>query len=424
MKKLAVVLGIAALLIVGGCTDEDPKEGDTTGSITIPEGDSEVVAVNLTEDQQTAIMESFNTSDNYVEAIIANKDVLAANSESMGDVIEAIELFQSVNITMKEAGTPVMSISDIKDIKGAVKRMSKNMTRMTVREGEELAVSDYQAMLKTEIMPKLDQAIVLLEDAVKANETVVLMTAETNGMNVKIEPAHILLVESLVKSTRGYLNYMLGYDFDMLDADTQELNEGFLTVTDRDYINKSKNDIKDGLDEMISAFKAMPESDMFVFDKETYTVTMNSEVTYTNVNNVLSIPKSLKDEVVPVLTQVRNAFDGAATITVNGYSIKLNLSVLFKDSFEIADIMNSMYEMMPAEGDTVDTWNQEPFANYTFEGILPDGLKNVIESSGEGSWDMFIASFFEESEITYYSEYSEIDTLTAIVKKSKKIRNK
>ena len=56
MKKLAVVLGIAALLIVGGCKDDGDDTEGTTGGITIPEGDTEVVTVNLTVDQQTEIM--------------------------------------------------------------------------------------------------------------------------------------------------------------------------------------------------------------------------------------------------------------------------------------------------------------------------------------------------------------------------------
>ncbi len=397
MKKLVLILGIAAVLIVGGCKKDDKTEiqeiqevVDTIGTITIPTGETELVEVKLTELQTEAISANFNTSDNYIDAIIASEDVLSGNSQSMKKVIEAVKLFQVVEADMNKMGKPVLSMKDLKDIKGAVRRITREMTEVTVMEDSEMSIADYQAEIKDEIMPRLDKAITLLEEAVDVNETVVLMSADENGVNVKIEPAHILLVEAMMKSTRGYLNYMLAYDFEMTNVETTEYNKDFLTVANREYIKKSKQDITEGVEEFINAINAMPESDMMIFDKENYTVTLNPNVEFESVENVLSIPSSLKKEAVTVLAQIKNALNGAATITVNGFSIKLNLSVFFKDSFELVDIVRKMVEMLPADENTIDTWDDTALANYTLEGILPDGAKNLAEKVGEGSWEYFV----------------------------------
>lgn len=140
-----------------------------------------------------------------------------------------------------------------------------------------------------------------------------------------------------------------------------------------------------------------------------------------------SIPTELKREAVTVLTQVKNALDGAATITVSGYSIKVNLSILFDNNFELADIVDALSEIIPYEDETAESWDDAAVANYTFEGILPNGLMNLMESFGDGSWELFVEGMFSEeeyneTEFSNYDEYLELTVFNEIVEKSRKIR--
>lgn len=426
MKKILISFVLMGLMLLAGCVNEK-DDADSEGEVLSNEK-SKVVNLNLTAEEQKTVETNFNESDNYVDAILSNENVIVGNSESMKKLIEAVKLFKTVETDMSILKMPVLSIDDIKDVKGAVKKLTRKMTKEILEESFENSNVEYQDMMKEDILPRLDKALILLDEAVKENETVIIMTAKESGVNLKIEPSHILLVESLVRVTRGYINYMLGYDFKNIDEKTGEYNQNFMTVTDREYIEQSQKDIKKGVQELIESINALPESNAFKFDKRTYLLEYNSNADYSKIENIISIPAELKLEAVTVLTQLKNAIDGAATITVSGYSIKLNLSVLFDTNFELADILDDFSEIIPYEDETIDNWDDTALANYTFEGIVPNGLMDLMESFGEGNWENFVEEMFNEednsSEIVEDGESLEIYLFDEFIEKSKKIRKK
>lgn len=283
MKKSLIVFGVILLLALVGCVNEKDDADRETENLSNEK--SKVVNLNLTSEEQKKVSENFKGADNYVEAIISSENVIVGNSKSMKKLVEAVKLFKTVETDMNVLKMPVLSIDDIKDVKGAAKKLTRKMTKEILKESIENSNIENQNTVKKDLLPKLDKALILLDEAVKENETVIIMNAKENGVNLKIEPSHILLVESLVRITRGYVNYILGYDFKEKDEVTGNYNSNFLTVTDREYIKQSQKDIKSGVQELIESINALPESDMLNFNKSQYIIEYNSNVDYSKIFN-------------------------------------------------------------------------------------------------------------------------------------------
>jgi hypothetical protein len=162
---------------------------------------------------------------------------------------------------------------------------------------------------------------------------------------------------------------------------------------------------------------------MWTYNKETMEFEINESIDYEKIENILSIEAETKKEAETFLNQIKNALKGTAVVKINGAEIKFNLSILFKDSFEIRKIWDKFSELSHDEEETIETWNQEPLANYTFEGIIPEGFKNFMNKKEENGWNMFLDRMFYEWEEDYEDEeeyeYSEFEEIFGNIKKVK-----
>lgn len=429
MKKLLLILGIFTLLVLTGCEKDNKEEviEDVTSVIEILKEESNSLILEVSETQQKELAKNFTETDDYMQSILSSKEIIEkGNSESLKKVLKAVELFQDMDINLGKMGIESLSVKDVKNIKKAVKKINRDIITLSEDEESDITMEEYQAIIKTEIIPKLDEAVKLLDEAVKLNEKTVIMTYENGGMNVVIEPAHILLIESILKTTRGVLYYIAGYDFSLIvesNGEEFEINKNFLRVTNREYIKKSKMDINDGITEMSEAVSKLPVSDMWKYNKETMEFEINESIDYEKIENILSIEAETKKEAETFLNQIKNALKGTAVVKIKGAEIKFNLSILFKDSFEIRKIWDKFSELSPDEEETIETWNQEPLANYTFEGIIPEGFKNFMNKQEENGWNMFLDRIFYEWEEDYEDEeedeYSEFEEIFGNIKKVK-----
>ena len=401
MKKVLLALGVVVLLAFGGC-DDDEKEKDlvvVTNPVELSKEDSGEVELSLDEAKYEELKESAETDSDFFEVLEDNREILAGESESMDKIIEAVLVFSDLEEKLGVNPRELMSaVATSKFTSDSIGEFAVKRTREMYDDGDDddlYNLNEAKVEFVNEILPRMNESIQYLSEAVALNETIVINSEISGGYNIKIEPAHILLLESLIKTYRGVMYYAFANELNMESED-------FLMVTDRDYVANAERDLKEAVAEMIEAISNLPVSDMFVFDEESGEFDENEEINLTEVKNILSIPANLKSKIVENLEKVEAALDGEIIITIAGKSIKLNVSVIFDKSFAIANILRSGIELMPEYGNEAN-WDPTNLGNYKVEGILPGGVKNLVDAYDAAAWEELVNDLKDREE---YEEYN------------------
>ncbi|BDU49772.1 hypothetical protein [Haliovirga abyssi] len=393
MKKLVSAILLGVMLLTTGCFSEATKEEDSSEAVQethLQNSEPKEVVLNFNQEDSTKISNMMEENKDIFSLVegIRNEGILSENA-TIGYVEDAILSFKGVedefNISFDNGGNIYNSL------KRGVKRVGNS----------DVNLEDMKNQIKTKLLPKLDTAISKLKLAVEENQIIVIKIGEGSSSKVKIYPAHILMLQSILRGYKGLLEYICAYDLNITEDQMSEfmnkmkniptdkvvrvgdyifnnLPSNLLNITDKSYILKSKESFNTAFNEFLEAIDNIPTGDLWKIDLATGKLDINENHVFSEGENMAVLPLNLINEIKSTVKEMKAVITGKTTVNIIGVKIDMDLSVIFKSDFAVKDIIKRVSNYF-AYTNNVNDQNTEALATETLGGVFPNGLKAVVE---------------------------------------------